>query len=260
MPEPEPSGFPPSRFAQISTHRDLLGNADALLERYSQAIRSYLWTVLRDEDGVQDVLLALRIKILDGRFARWAPGRGKFRSYLKQAVLNEALQYLRKQRNRRREQRVEDLTRFPEGRPAGEAPHVWLNLYRSAVLEAAMKSLRSYQDQHPGNVFHSLLTLLAGGLIDAPGGATLELSDAELAAQLSRSTGRASTVANLAQQKRRARHKFAELLAQEVRLTLEQPTPEDLEDELRHLGLLGYLGDFLPPDLRAPSDRAEPDD
>src|SRR5262249_46248196 len=136
---------------------DLLGDADALLARYGRAIRSYVLALLHDEDAAQDILLALRVKMLDGRFAHWTPGQGRFRFYLKRAVLNEALQHLRRHRNRRLERQVEDLTRLPEGGPSEASGDVWLGLYRQAVLEAALKSLRVYQEQHPGNVFHTLV-------------------------------------------------------------------------------------------------------
>ena len=81
----------PSRFGMISTHQDVLASVDGLFQRYGRAIRGYLQAVLGDEDAVQDVLLELRVKMLDGRLARWAPGQGKFRFYLKRSVLNEAL-------------------------------------------------------------------------------------------------------------------------------------------------------------------------
>jgi DNA-directed RNA polymerase specialized sigma24 family protein len=243
MPVPDPA---PSRFGQISTHADELGSADALFQRYGRAIRGYLQAVLRDEDAVQDVLLQLRVKMLDGRFARWTPGRGKFRFYLKRAALNEALQYLRKQRNRPLEQQVEDLTHFPEEGPGADAGDVWLGLYRRAVFEAALKSLRAYQEQHPGNVFHTLIELLGGSVSADRGPADVPPSDADLASALGRATGREYTVANVAQQKRRARQKFAEFLAAEVALTLEEPTPEQVADELRHLGFWGFVSDFLP--------------
>jgi len=247
MPEPSPTpeSFP-SQFGEISTRRDLLGDADALLQRYGRAIRGYLLALLHDEDAAHDVLLALRVKMMDGRFARWVPGQGRFRFYLKKAVLNEALQYLRKHRNRRLERQVEDLTRLADSEAAEEPGDAWLGLYRQAVLQAALKSLRGYQEQHPGNVFHTLVGLLTGEPGEESEAASNELSDAELAQRLGEATGRNFTVVNVAQQKRRARQKFAELLALEVKATLESPTPGELMAELRHLGLFGFIGDFLP--------------
>jgi hypothetical protein len=184
--------------------------------------------------------------MLKGVFARWTPGNGKFRFYLKKVVLNEALQQLRKRRNRRLERQVEDLAVLAE-RGSCEGPNdVWLGLYRQAVLEAALKSLRSYQEQHPGNVFHTLIGMLTGDLSGEVGASSDETSDAKLAERLGQMTGRNYTVANLAQQKRRARQKLAEFLASEVRATLGDPTPNELEDELRHLGLFGLISNFLP--------------
>jgi DNA-directed RNA polymerase specialized sigma24 family protein len=182
-PAPESSR---SQFGEISTRRDLLGDAGALLERYGRAIRGYLLVILKDEDAAHDVLLAMRVKMMDGRFARWEPGKGRFRFYLKTAVLNEARQYLRKRRNRRLERQVEDLARFPEGGCGAEPDKIWLGPYRKALLEAATRALRAYQEQHPGNVFHTLVGMLSGDLIadagavgDWPGLHASERSPAE---------------------------------------------------------------------------------
>jgi hypothetical protein len=43
------------------------------------------------------------------------------------------------------------------------------------------------------------------------------------------------------------------LLAAEVQATLAEPTPEEVRDELRHLGFFCFVQDFLTPDggLRA---------
>jgi hypothetical protein len=57
-----------------------------------------------------------------------------------------------------------------------------------------------------------------------------------------------------AKQMRRVRRLFAELLYLAVRETLDEPTPENINDELQTLGLLPYIEGFLPGDSHAPSD------
>jgi DNA-directed RNA polymerase specialized sigma24 family protein len=241
-PAPESSR---SQFGEIGTRRDLLGDAGALLERYGRAIRGYLLVILKDEDAAHDVLLAMRVKMMDGRFARWEPGQGRFRFYLKKAVHNEALQHLRKRRNRLLERQVEDLARFPAGGCGAEPDEIWLGSYRKALLEAAIKALRAYQEQHPGNVFHTLVGMLSGDLIADAAAVGDGLSDAELGERLGQATGQGYTLANVAQQKRRSRQKLAEFLASEVRATLGDLAPGDLEDELRQLGFLGFIANYL---------------
>jgi DNA-directed RNA polymerase specialized sigma24 family protein len=235
----------PARFGDISTHQDLLGNTDGLLDRYGKAIRGYLLALLHDEDAVQDVLLGLRVKMLDGRFTHWTPGQGRFRFYLKRTVLNEALQHLRKHRNRRLEKQVEDLAQFPEG-SSGAGRDAWLDLYRQAVLGSALRSLRAYQEQHPDNIFHTLVELLLGEAVNDWDSGGPPPSDGELATSLGRLTGRSYTLANIAQQKRRARQKLAEFLAAEVQRTVPESAPDQVREELRHLGFLTYVEGFLP--------------
>jgi hypothetical protein len=73
-----------------------------------------------------------------------------------------------------------------EGSSYFDRPCAWLGLYRQAVLEAALKALRTYQERHPGNVLHTLVGMLTGGLAGEAGAAGDEPSDADLAERLGR--------------------------------------------------------------------------
>jgi hypothetical protein len=110
-------------------------------------------------------------------------------------------------------------------------------LYRNEVLDAARKELQAYQDRTPGNVFAILIDLLVEDD---------ESDSTELAMRLSRVTGSPCTPENARKQKERARRKFAEILQDLIRTTLEEPTPQEIENELRILGILDYVAGFLP--------------
>ena len=65
------------------------------------------------------------------------------------------------------------------------------------------------------------------------------------AARLSQATGKTFRADAARQQLRRARARFAELLLEEIARTLDQPTPERVQEELIELGLMDYVRDFL---------------
>jgi hypothetical protein len=238
---PDPGGRP-QEISGISTHLSILAEPEHLLCCYGKAIRGYLEALLGPE-GADEVARDFTVKILRGDFARWAPGQGRFRDYLKTAVWNAACDWHRRaQRSRRREVSLEELPDLAAGPDA--RPDLWLGLYRSAVFGAALQALARYQQSHPGNVFYTLVRLLEDESI-ADGSPTPDY--ASLAARLTEVTGRRIpyTEDNARQQTSRARRKLAEFLLEEVRRTLETPTPEQLEAEVRLLGLTTYLANLL---------------
>jgi DNA-directed RNA polymerase specialized sigma24 family protein len=223
----------PSRFQDIATRLSLLSEPAALVDRYGVAIHRYLRALLRDEDPAAEAASEFAIKVLRGDLARWAPGTGRFRDYLKKAVRNTALDYQRKQPMR--EKQVEDLADL--ARTDNGADPVWENLWRTEILNGALKQLEAYERQHPDNVFHTVIAVL---------GEEEAVDSEQLAARLTERTGRRYRAANARKQKERARRKLAELLLEEVKSTLEEPTPEEVEQELRYLGLMPYVDQLLP--------------
>lgn len=236
------TGSESSQFANIATQSSVLTQPALILRRYGRAIRGYLGVLLGDENG-EEVAREFAVTVLQGRLGARTPGQGRFRDYLKVSVYHAAMDFLRRAQRRGGEKSFDDLSWIadPSQEPA-PTRHAWLNLYRAEVLEAALQALQQYQERNPGNVFHTLVTLL-----DQVDGADSE----ELAKQLSQATGSRYTSANARKQKERARRKLAEFLLKEVNQTLEQPSPQAVEEELQALGLIDYVRPFLPTDWHA---------
>src|SRR5262249_34983504 len=116
-----------------------------------------------------------------------------------------------------------------------EAAATW----RQSMLDLAWRALEEFERAHPGNIAWTVLRLRA----DLP-----EADSAELAARLSERTGRYFHAEAMRQQLRRARKRFAQMLLDEVRRTLDNPTPEQIQEELIEVGLMEYVQDFLPED------------
>src|SRR5262249_51881621 len=98
------------------------------------------------------------------------------------------------------------------------------------LLARAWAALASLEAR-TGQPFHAVLRFRA----DHP-----ELRSPRMAEQLTARLGRPFTPAGVRQTLHRAREKFAELLLDEVTHFLENPTAEQLEQELLELGLLDY--------------------
>ena len=92
-----------------------------------------------------------------------------------------------------------------------------------------------------GNVSYTLLRLRARYPDDDTG---------QLAGRLAGAVGRDYQLAAVRQQLRRARLRFAQLLVEEVSRSLDEPTPDRVEQELVDTGLMEYIRDFLPSDWR----------
>ncbi len=224
-----------SEFSDISTRVSILGQPRVLLERYGRAVRGYLEAMLGPEG--EEVARDFTVKLLQGKFEHWTPGRGRFRDYLKAAVHHAAVDFLRRKGKEKQASGLELLSDPLSGSPS--QAETWLNLYRSEVLAAAFKELKRYQEQHPGNVFHTLARLLAD---DA------DADSRQLADRLTQATGRRFTPENARKQTERSRRKLAELLLEQVRATLDGPSPAQLEQEVRTLGLMPFIEPHLPGD------------
>jgi hypothetical protein len=240
----DPASTPDSRFANNSTHISILTDSHAVIGRYGNAIGGYLKSLLGKEDA-EDATNDFMVLILGDKFSGWKPGEDRrFRDYLKSSVRKTAINVWR--RNRRSEPSVEDLD-AGVGADHESPDAVWLRLYRRAVLDAALKSLKAFQEAHPGNVFATIVRFLEDHAAESPG----KISFKELAEKLKREAGREKfTESDARVYTLRARRKLAGLLLEEVRQTRDAPTAEQLEEELKTLGLWVYVCDFLPGDWR----------
>jgi hypothetical protein len=113
--------------------------------------------------------------------------------------------------------------------------------WRKGVLFRAMAALEAHEGAHAGNVQATLLRLR----MEHP-----EADSEELAARLTERTGRTLRVDCLRQQLHRARERFAQFLVEEVARSLNRPTAQGIEDELRETGLMPYVSDYLTDDWR----------
>jgi len=209
----------------------------AVLERLQNAIFRYVLSVLGDQQAAEDLCQDFAYRFVRGDFHRARPEGGRFRDFVKRAVINLIRDW------RRRRQAGPRLVPFDDALQGGVASSVpdgketFEMHWKTELLERAWKRLEQLEEEG-GGWFYTLLRHRA----EHPGQSTEEMASA-LAARLNR-TLKADNVRKTLQ---RAREKFAGLLVEEVALALETATPEELRDELTELGLLSYCQPALAP-------------
>ncbi len=240
----------PEQFQAIQTQWSLVDRAhrgsatsigparNALALRYRKAIRSYLGALLKDDSAADELAQDAIVRLLSGEFAAAAPEKGRFRNFLKVAVHNMARSYWEK---RKRSATVAVDPSHLSDSHSHEAETCWMDDWRGTLLQAAWDQLKEYDRTHPGSLYYTLFKLRS----ESPAARSEELAD-----RLSKKAGQKVTGAAVRQSMRRARFLFAQYLVGEVAQSLDQPTPETVEEELAELGLIKYVSDFMPADWR----------
>ena len=227
---------PDDRLSRIETHWTALLRAqgpdpgaraarDRLILRYAAPAYRYLCGAVRDPDAAADLCQEFAVRFLRGDFRRAAPDRGRFRDYVKAAVSN-----LVNDHHRTRQAGPKPLL---HDAPAPDLPPEddFVAGWRQSLLDQTWKVL---EEENP--TFHAVLLLKT----EDP-----ELSSPEMAGRLTEWLGRPVTAENVRKSLQRAHAKFAGLLLDQVADSLDDPTAEALEAELRALDLLRYCRSAL---------------
>lgn len=232
-----------SRISRISTHWDLLDQANpespgaaeaqrVLLSRYYGAVFRYLVACVGDPDVAEDLSQEFALRFVRGDFRGADPDRGRFRNFLKTALRNLVTDYRRRQKGR--------PAALPPGvDPAGPVEDAlgaeWNRLWRAELLAKVWDAIKALE-QPGGAPLHTVLTWRS---------AHPQAPLTELATELRARLAQSFTEANLRQILHRARRRFAGLLLEEVRRSIETDDRERLEEELRNLNLLAYCKPLL---------------
>ncbi len=229
------------RLNQISTPWSLVcrahhGPAEAvqsarqqLLERYGNAVRRYLHKVLRNPDAADEIAQEFALQLLHGHLRGANPDRGQFRNFVKGTLFHLIANYRKRQRGWPGPLPSDDgaLAAHPD---ESESDRQFVESWCDELLARSWAALAATESR-TGQPFYAVLRFRA----DHP-----EMRSPQIAKQLSSQLGRPLTAASIRQTLHRAREKFADFLLNEVAHSLENPTPERLEQEMVELGLLDY--------------------
>ena len=193
---------------------------DRLLIRYSGAVYRYLLGAVRDADAAADLCQDFAVRFLRGDFHRAAPDRGRFRDYVKVALIN-----LVNDHHRARQAGPKPLA-VDAAAPEMPSEDDFLGGWRQSVLDQTWKALA---EANP--TFHAVLLTR----IENP-----EMPSGEMADRLTAQLGKPMSAENVRKALQRSHAKFAELMLDQVAESLDEPTVDDLEAELEALDLLRY--------------------
>lgn len=219
---------------QITTRWPLITDPAQFVLRYATAIRRYLSAIIRDPHDLEDVIQDFLARVIERGLVEQGAVRGRFRDYLKTAVRNAALAHLR----RRPAVQAADgqMEAVPDAADSSEAAdREWAAEWRATMLGQALEKLEDQERLAPGGRLYLTLTLAR----DYP-----DADSTELAALAAKRSGKPMTPEAFRKQLSRARTVLANLLVDEVRRTLEDSSPEQIDEELADLGLQELVRPF----------------
>jgi RNA polymerase sigma-70 factor (ECF subfamily) len=234
---------PEQRLSQISTAWTVLQQAHGeapeqakaarrhLLQQYSATVYRYLLAATRCPDAADDLYQEFALRFVRGAFAGADPQRGRFRDFLKTALVRLVIDHQRHQ-TRRPQSLQEDVGAAEASSLVSDQEYI--ALWRTQLMTDAWRRLAEWE-RATGNPLNTLLRFRA----QHPQATSQEIAD-----QLSAPLAKPLTAAWVRKNLHDARRRFTEFLVEAVRDTL--GPVGDLEDELLRLGLLEYCRGYLP--------------
>lgn len=230
-----------SRLSEISTNWDeiIAARDDAagairnqILVRYASCVYKYILAGARNVDAADDLSQEFALRFVRGDYKNADPSKGRFRDYLRVSLRNLITDQFRKNK---------EVALNVSAAEMLSGAHVDCHLadldrdfhanWRKQVLGFAWKALRDSDSGRSNDYF----TVLRYRSLNP------EAKSTQMAKVLSIQLGKQVNSEWVRQKLSRARHKFADLLAMEVRNSLSDKTEEAIREELAELGLLKYL-------------------
>lgn len=215
---------------------------EKIIERYSGAVYRYLLAVLRDRDAADEVLQEFALRVVKGGFRHANQDRGRFRDYVKTAVMRLVTDYYRRRKRRRPVFGGADIDNVgevaaPSPTPDANFDESFITSCRDELLGRAWRGLQ-LMEESAGQPFYSVLNFRARHP-ETKSDAMAEALTDQLQPE------KPFTAAGIRKTLERARQKFSELLLYEVSQMLGRHTPDELEEEVIELGLQPYCQSAL---------------
>jgi DNA-directed RNA polymerase specialized sigma24 family protein len=228
------------QLGEISTHWSVLDAAsgtgetaraamEAVVIRYDRAIRRYLGARLGAQDAVEDVYQEFVTQFIEKKLGACRP-RGPFRYYIKGVLDNLIADYHRKRKRwlrwRRKSSEHSNGTLWDR-----EAEEKFNAEWRQQLISAAWQAFQAAEQSNGPSLYYMALKLR----VKYP-----KARSHELAEKLSQYVKKPVNETYYRKLLERARTKFFAYLVEEVRRSLGEPTEQEVEEELRALGLFDY--------------------
>lgn len=202
--------------------------------QYDRPVWQFLRALVRDDHALDDIYQEFWHRFLKGDFAHATPERGRFRYLLMKVLANLVADYYR--RAKRTPGLLIEEPMAADADLLDELATRSIEIWRRQLLTDALAALARADDGSDATA-HAVLQIEIDHEVETSEHKALRLSD-EL--------GREISAANYRQILHRSRKRFAAILVQQVRMTLTDPTPTVIREELAELRLLDYCADGLP--------------
>jgi RNA polymerase sigma-70 factor (ECF subfamily) len=201
-----------------------------ILDRYGGAVRRYLQAAVGDSEAANELFQEFATRFLSGKLAGASEQRGRFRDFVKGVLFHLITDYYR------------DLQKKPKALPEfhsdlavdpptlADADREFLAKWREELLARTWSALEELA-MLSGQPYYQVLRYRA----DHPDSHSTAMADA-----LSVTLGRKLTAPGVRQLLHRGREKFADLLLDEVVHSLDDPSEDQLVEELENLNLITY--------------------
>ena len=198
----------------------------ALLQRYRGAVLRYLLGAVRDGDVAEELAQEFALRFLRGDFRRASPDRGRFRDYLRTALIHLVDDFHRARMAGPLQMGENACEPTAPATPTHDSGRDFLARWREELLE------RTWEALEKANAGYKAALLLR---VREP-----DLTAAQIAEEIAVPLGKPVTADWVRKGLQRAHEKFADLLLAEVGLSLETQDVTCIEEELRELDLLRY--------------------
>jgi RNA polymerase sigma factor (sigma-70 family) len=231
IPSSDENSFAPERLSNLKTSWTQIHSAhipgpegevamQELIMRYYDAVQRYLKIKIKDPNLADDVLQEFWTKVLNHKLAGADEKKGRFRDYLRTILHRLIVDHFRARKT----------TSLPPGDlPEPEQPDVdYDQVWREVLIKRVWAKLELYESTTANNRYATILKLR----VKEPDASIQELVD-----KLNKDSSQHYTAEAFRKTLQRARVKFFDFLVQELRETMVNATPEDIESELNDLGL-----------------------
>lgn len=217
-------------------HADKAAQAE-VLERYCGAVYRYVLRVLADPDLADEACQEFAYRFVRGDFRHADPAKGRFRDYVKKAVIHLLREFHRERKARAKITPLEgdEAQAPPTPTPIDVHEAEFMALWRKELLNRAWDEME-LQQSASGPPYYAALQVKA----EEP-----EISAADLAERLRSAEKGDYSAAGVRQVLHRSREIFAEKLLAEVSRSILSDDHDDLVDELAELDLLTYCRQAL---------------
>ncbi|MBL8792760.1 MAG: sigma-70 family RNA polymerase sigma factor [Planctomycetia bacterium] len=206
-----------------------------LIEQYGRAVMNYLIGAVRDKDVADELFQEFSLKLVRGDFKNADPEKGRFRDFIRTALINLIRDYQR--RKRRRCALPDEATKaLPDRKTAAPSDPSTEESLAKLIL-AAMGKLAEDQIAK-GTPYYTVLGLHIEHR---------HFSASDLAQRLNEivQIHKPYTADGVRKILQRARQRFTQHIIDLIAASINTHAPESLIQELENMGLLSYCVKFL---------------